>query len=139
MAGKFQDPKGGLNSAGRRKFGVKKGVVNYSSASDADKRRWVRWALRFTKTPQPLKKPDGEPTRYALMFRAWGEPVPTSAAAVRAVHAKAMTRRKALGMGQDAAAAVVAEIEYVGCDSCPRTFLVDSALNAHIETHLQEN
>ena len=96
---KDKDPSGGLSAAGRKKFGVKKGVVSYSSASPEDKSRWVRWALRFTKTPRPLKDDKGEPTRYALMFHAWGEPVPTSDAAVRAVHAKAMTRRGQLGMG----------------------------------------
>ena len=102
---KDKDPKGGLSAAGRKKFGVKKGVVSYSSASPADKSRWVRWALRFTKTPRPLKDDKGNPTRYALMFHAWGEPVPASDAAVRAVHAKAMTRRGQLGMGDRETAA----------------------------------
>lgn len=100
-AGKHEDPKGGLNAAGRKHFGVKKGVTNYSSASEEDKKRWVRWALRFTKNPKPLKK-DGKVTRYALMFRAWGEPVPSSPAAVSAVHKKAETRAKQLKMGEHA-------------------------------------
>ena len=34
------------------------------------------------------------------MFRAWGEPVPTSTSAVKAVHSKAVTRAKQLKMGQ---------------------------------------
>lgn len=102
MAGKYQNPKGGLNDAGRKHFGVKAGVKNYSSASDGDKKRWVKWALRFTKTPRPLKDDQGRPTRYASMFTAWGEPVPTSAGAVSAVHTKALSRRKQLGMGEDA-------------------------------------
>lgn len=127
-----KNPRGGLSAKGRKKFGVKKGVTSYSSAGDEGKRRWVRWALRFTKTPQPLKKPDGSPTRYALMFRAWGEPVPTTAAAVRAVHAKALARRKTLKMGADAAI----ELELVGCDDCPREFLTDDALFTHLAAHL---
>lgn len=97
---KDQNPKGGLSAAGRKKFGVKKGVTGYAGASEPDQKRWVRWALRFTKTPRPLKDDQGRPTRYALMFRAWGEPVPTSAAAVRAVHTKAVSRAKTLKMGQ---------------------------------------
>lgn len=101
MAGKYQDPKGGLNDAGRKHFGVKAGVKNYSSASEGDKKRWVRWALRFTKTPRPLKDDKGRPTRYASMFAAWGEPIPSSAGAVSAVHSKALTRRGQLKMGQD--------------------------------------
>ena len=107
---KDKDPQGGLSAAGRKKFGVKKGVVSYSSASPADKSRWVRWALRFTKTPRPLKDDKGAPTRYALMFHAWGEPVPTSDSAVRAVHAKAMTRRGQLGMGDRETAAFEGEL-----------------------------
>jgi len=34
------------------------------------------------------------------MFAAWGEPVPSSDASVRAVYAKAKSRRNELGMGQ---------------------------------------
>lgn len=102
-AGAYQNPNGGLNDAGRKHFGVKKGVTNYSSASEGEKKRWVRWALRFTKTPRPLKDDQGRPTRYALMFKAWGEAVPTSDSAVHAVHKKAETRSKALGMGENAA------------------------------------
>lgn len=127
-----KNPRGGLSAKGRKKFGVKKGVTGYSSSGDEGKRRWVRWALRFTKTPQPLKKPDGSPTRYALMFRAWGEPVPTTAAAVRAVHAKALARRKQLKMGQDAAA----ETEWIDCSDCEQTFLTENALWTHVQKHL---
>lgn len=100
-AERHEDPKGGLNAAGRKHFGVKKGVTSYSSASEEDRKRWVRWALRFTKTPKPLVK-DGKPTRYALMFHAWGEPVPTTPAAVSAVHKKAETRARQLKMGEHA-------------------------------------
>lgn len=102
---KDKNPQGGLSAAGRKKFGVAKGVTDYSGASEPDKKRWVRWALRFTKTAQPLKDDKGEPTRYALMFHAWGEPVPTSPAAVAAVHTKALTRRDQLGMGESQKAA----------------------------------
>ena len=108
-----KDPRGGLSAAGRKKFGVKKGVTGYSGASDEDKKRWVRWALRFTKTARPLRDDKGRPTRYALMFRAWGEPVPASAGAVSAVHTKALTRRKQLGMGQDSEKAAF-DIELAG-------------------------
>lgn len=93
-----QNPKGGLNAAGARSAGVKTGVKNYSSASDKDKRRWISWARRFAAVDNipPLKKPNGEPTRFALMFTAWGEPVPTTEAAVRAVAKKALARKEAL-------------------------------------------
>jgi hypothetical protein len=101
----WENPQGGLSQAGRNHYNasgshLKPGVANYASASDADKRRWVRWALRFTKTPQPLRDEKGDPTRYALMFRAWGKPVPANASAVAAVHREALRRRAELGMGK---------------------------------------
>ncbi len=105
---KLKDPDGGLTAAGRRHYkrtegaNLKPGVKNYSSASESDKKRWVRWALRFAGRSDipPLKKPNGEPTRFALMFAAWGEPVPTSVEQVRKVHSKALSRRDELGMGE---------------------------------------
>lgn len=105
MTGGYKDPQGGLTAAGRAHYkrtegaNLQPGVRSYASASPQDKKRWVRWALRFTKTPRPLKEPSGKPTRYALMFNAWGEPVPSSAQQVRAVHKKALKRRAQLGMG----------------------------------------
>jgi len=100
----IKDPKGGLTAEGRAYFkrkegaNLKPGVRNYSSASLADKKRWINWATRFAGRSDipPLKKPNGEPTRFALMFRAWGEPVPTSVSAVKSVAAKAEARRAAL-------------------------------------------
>jgi hypothetical protein len=93
-----QNPKGGLNAAGARSAGVKTGVKNYSSASDKDKRRWISWARRFAAADNipPLTKPNGEPTRFALMFTAWGEAVPKTEADVRAVAKKALVRKDAL-------------------------------------------
>jgi hypothetical protein len=113
---KYKNPKGGLTAAGRRFYkrtegaNLKPGVKNYSKASEADKKRWVRWALRFAGRSDvpPLKKPNGEPTRFALMFAAWGEPVPTSVSAVRKVYKKAQSRRDQLGMGKAAKSKAVA-------------------------------
>lgn len=107
---KLKNPKGGLTAAGRAFYkrtegaNLKPGVKSYSKASPADKKRWVRWALRFAGRSDipPLNKPNGEATRFALMFAAWGEPVPTSVSAVRAVYKKALSRRDQLGMGKAA-------------------------------------
>lgn len=101
----WENPKGGLSEAGRRHYNasggnLKPGVRNYASASDSDKRRWVRWALRFTATPRPLRDEKGRPTRYALMFNAWGKPVPANASDVASVHREALRRRAQLGMGK---------------------------------------
>jgi hypothetical protein len=96
----LNDPKGGLTAAGRKAFGgnLRPGVKNYGSASDADKKRWVSWALRFygqSKYP-PLTKPNGEPTRFALTAAAWGEPVPKTEADARKIAAKARRRSEEL-------------------------------------------
>ena len=111
----LKNPKGGLTAAGRAFYkrtegaNLKPGVKSYSKASPADKKRWVRWALRFAGRSDipPLKKPNGEATRFALMFAAWGEPVPTTVSAVRAVYKKALSRRDQLGMGKAAKSKVV--------------------------------
>ncbi len=100
----IKDPSGGLTAAGRAHFkrtegaNLKPGVKSYSTASTADKKRWTNWATRFAGRSDipPLKKPSGEPTRFALMFRAWGEPVPSSEAQVRAVAKKAALRKRTL-------------------------------------------
>lgn len=90
---KLKDPQGGLTAAGRAAFkrsegaNLKPGVKNYASASPADKKRWISWASRFygrSKIP-PLKKPNGEPTRYALTANAWGMPVPQNEQQARAI------------------------------------------------------
>lgn len=98
----LKDPEGGLTAAGRAHYkktegaNLKPGVRNYSSASPADKKRWQNWATRFAGRSDipPLKDDKGRPTRFALMFRAWGEPVPTTEAQVRAVAKKAALRKR---------------------------------------------
>jgi hypothetical protein len=46
-----------------------------------------------------MKKPNGQPTRAALTAAAWGEPVPGNEAAARRIYAKAIARKKELGLG----------------------------------------
>lgn len=89
-----KDPHGGLTAAGRRAFhkrdgsnlkpGVKKKV---SEMSRVEMRRKGSWAVRFYGRKQlpRLVDDDGKPTRFALIARAWGEPVPKSAAAARKI------------------------------------------------------
>ena len=50
-AKKYQNPTGGLNDAGRKHYGVKKPVPEGKN---------------------PMKKPDGSPTRKALALKKWG-------------------------------------------------------------------
>jgi hypothetical protein len=101
----YKDPKGGLTAAGRAHFkrtegaNLKPGVKSYSSASPADKKRWISWASRFYGQGNlpPMKKPNGEPTRAALTAAAWGEAVPADERAARAIYAKAKARKRQLG------------------------------------------
>ena len=65
VAKRFQDPSGGLNDAGRKKFGVKR-----QQSSGKDGRR-ISFAARFSKVPGPLMK-DGKPTRLKLALKKWG-------------------------------------------------------------------
>ena len=138
---KYKNPKGGLTAAGRRFYkrtegaNLKPGVKNYSKASEANKKRWVRWALRFAGRSDipPLKKPNGEPTRFALMFAAWGEPVPTSVEAVRRVYKKAQSRRDQLGMGKAAKSKAVS-----ASDSQPDTQVFDMETEVTESSEVEE-
>ena len=88
---KYEDPKGGLTEAGRRKFersGESKNLqpgVKESNPSGEKARRKGSFLTRFYTNPSgPLVNDKGEPTRLALAAHAWGEPVPrTRAAAAR--------------------------------------------------------
>ena len=104
-AATLKNPKGGLTPAGRKAFGgnLKPGVKNYTSASLADKKRWISWARRFygRKVYPPLVDNNGEPTRFALTAWAWGEPVPKTEAEARKIAAKAEVRAAALKEAPD--------------------------------------
>lgn len=92
-----QDPKGGLTAAGRAEFArkdgaqLKPGVTKpVADMTPAEMRRKGSWAVRFygRETLPPLKKANGEPTRFALSAHAWGEPVPRTEAQARKIAEK---------------------------------------------------
>lgn len=97
-----KDPRGGLNAAGRASLraqgqNIQPGVRNYESASLADKKRWISWALRFYSNPRgPMTDAKGRPTRLALTARAWGEPVPKTRAQAMRIAMKARQRASQL-------------------------------------------
>jgi hypothetical protein len=91
-----KDPAGGLTSSGRSAYNkatgssLKPGVRGAANTPEKMRRKGS-WAVRFygRKGPlPPLKKPNGEPTRFALTAAAWGEPVPQTEAAARRIAAK---------------------------------------------------
>ena len=90
--------RGGLTAAGRAAFhrkdgsNLKPGVrKKLSEMTPTDMKRKGSWAVRFYgrkgKLPA-LTDAHGQPTRYALTAAAWGEPVPKTVAAARAIGAK---------------------------------------------------
>lgn len=87
--------KGGLTQAGRDKFNkategnLKPGVKGAANTPEKIRRKGSFLRRFFAKSSiPPLKLPNGKPSRFALSAAAWGEPVPTSAAAVRRLAAK---------------------------------------------------
>jgi hypothetical protein len=66
VAKRFQNPKGGLNAAGRKKFGVKAPIKSGTNP------RRVSFAARFGGMSGPLKDKKGKPTRLKLALKAWG-------------------------------------------------------------------
>ena len=92
-----KNPKGGLTAAGRAKFEredgshLKAGVTKpLAQMSLEEMKRKGSWAARFygRATLPPLKKANGEPTRFALSAHAWGEKVPTTEAQARKIAEK---------------------------------------------------
>ncbi len=66
-----QNPKGGLNEAGRRHFEKKDGGNLKRPVNSGTNPRRVSFAARFAGMAGPEKK-DGKPTRLGLALRAWG-------------------------------------------------------------------
>lgn len=62
----FQNPKGGLNAAGRKHFGVKAPVKK------GDNPRRASFLARMAGNPGPERDSKGRPTRLLLSLRAWG-------------------------------------------------------------------
>jgi len=72
VAKKYQNPKGGLNAAGRKFFKRTEGSNLKSPQKSGNDGRRVSFAARFAGMRGAMKKPNGEPTRKALALKAWG-------------------------------------------------------------------
>lgn len=70
-----QDPKGGLNAAGRAHFkktegaNLKPPAPNPKNEKDAARRK--SFCARMSGNPGPMKDEKGRPTRKALSLKAW--------------------------------------------------------------------
>ena len=72
VAKKFQNPKGGLNEAGRKHFEAKEGGNLKAPVKTGTNPRRVSFAARLAGMKGPMKDEKGRPTRKALALRAWG-------------------------------------------------------------------
>ena len=70
-AKKYQNPKGGLNEAGRKYFERKEGGNLKAPVKSGDNPRRASFLARMGGMPGPEYK-DGKPTRLTLSLRAWG-------------------------------------------------------------------
>ena len=69
---KYQNPKGGLNEAGRKHFERKDGGNLKAPVSKGTNPRRVSFAARFAGMKGPMKDAKGRPTRKALALKKWG-------------------------------------------------------------------
>jgi len=88
VAKKYQNPKGGLNEAGRKHFENKDGGdLKPPQSSGTDGRR-VSFAARFSGMDGPLKDEQGRPTRLKKALSAWGFGSKEAARSFAAKHKK---------------------------------------------------
>lgn len=66
-----QNPKGGLNAAGRASAKAQ-GHNLKPPVKSGDNPRRASFLARMGGTPGPERKPNGEPTRLLLSLQAWG-------------------------------------------------------------------
>ena len=69
---KYQNPKGGLNEAGRKHFEAKDGGNLKAPVPKGKNPRRVSFAARFAEMKGPMKDAKGKPTRKALALKKWG-------------------------------------------------------------------
>ena len=72
VAKKYQNPKGGLNAAGRAYFKTKEGSNLKSPVKKGVNPRRISFAARVAGMKGPMKDEKGSPTRKALALKAWG-------------------------------------------------------------------
>lgn len=87
----LKDPKGGLTAAGRAAFNkkdgsnLKPGVKGAADTPEKMKRKGSFLRRHFANPAGPMVDDAGKPTRLALSAKAWGEPVPKTAEAAKAL------------------------------------------------------
>jgi len=72
VAKRYQNPKGGLNEAGRKIFKRTEGANLKSPVKSGDNPRRASFLARMAGNPGPERDSKGRPTRLLLSLRAWG-------------------------------------------------------------------
>ena len=72
VAKKYQNPKGGLNEAGRKFFKKTEGANLKAPLNKGTNPRRISFASRFAGMKGPMKDEKGRPTRKALALKRWG-------------------------------------------------------------------
>ena len=92
VAKRFQNPKGGLNAAGRAHFKRTTGANLKRPVARGDNPRRASFLARMGNMKGPERDSKGKPTRLLLSLRAWGA---SSKADARAKAASISKRNKA--------------------------------------------
>ena len=72
VAKRFQNPKGGLNEAGRGHFKKTEGANLKAPVKSGDNPRRASFLARMGGMPGPERDEKGRPTRLLLSLQAWG-------------------------------------------------------------------
>ena len=72
VAKRFQNPKGGLNAAGRAHFKRTTGANLKAPVKSGDNPRGASFLARMGNMKGPERDSKGKPTRLLLSLRAWG-------------------------------------------------------------------
>lgn len=94
VAKRYQNPKGGLNEAGRKFFERKQGGDLKPPVKSGDNPRRASFLARMAGNPGPEKDAKGRPTRLLLSLRAWGASSKADARSKAANISKRLKARK---------------------------------------------
>lgn len=72
VAKRYQNPKGGLNEAGRKFFKKTEGANLKAPVKSGDNPRRASFLARMGNMPGPERDEKGRPTRLLLSLQAWG-------------------------------------------------------------------
>lgn len=94
-AKKYQNPKGGLNAAGRAYFKRTEGSNLKAPVKSGDNPRRASFLSRMAGNSGPERDSKGKPTRLLLSLRAWGASSKADAKAKAAAISKRNKAKKA--------------------------------------------